>query len=214
MTHKVAGGTIDAQGLVIGNTFDKYGSRNIVVRRLMQGFHDALDALVARASPAAIHEVGCGEGYWIAQWHAAGFTVSGCDISSEVVALARENTATLGLAEATFEVRNIYDLAGRRDPDELVVCCEVLEHLDDPERGLRALQAIVDDYVIVSVPREPIWRALNMVRGKYLADLGNTPGHIQHWSADAFKKLVVRYFDIVEVRNPLPWTMILARARG
>jgi hypothetical protein len=30
------------------------------------------------------------------------------------------------------------------------------------------------------VPREPIWRIGNMARGRYLGDLGNTPGHIQH----------------------------------
>jgi 2-polyprenyl-3-methyl-5-hydroxy-6-metoxy-1,4-benzoquinol methylase len=214
MAHKVAGGTVDEQGLVIGNTFDKYGSRNIIVQKLMQGFHDALDALVDRAKPSAIHEVGCGEGYWIAQWHAAGYTVSGCDISPEVVALARENTAHLALADETFEVRSIYDLQRPATPGELVVCCEVLEHIDDPHRGLRALRDIASGYVILSVPREPVWRALNMARGKYLADLGNTPGHIQHWSSRAFQRLVAEYFDIVEVRTPLPWTMILARSRG
>lgn len=214
MAHKVAGGAVDEQGLVIGNTFDKYGSRNIIVQRLMQGFHDALDALVERAAPSAIHEVGCGEGYWIAQWHAAGYQVSGCDISPEVVALARENTAGLELADKTFEVRSIYDLQRGASLDELVVCCEVLEHIDDPHRGLRALRDMASGYVILSVPREPIWRALNMARGKYLADLGNTPGHIQHWSSGSFQRLVARYFDIVEVRTPLPWTMVLARTRG
>ncbi|HEY4093124.1 MAG TPA: class I SAM-dependent methyltransferase [Luteibacter sp.] len=214
MGHKVAGGVVDEQGLVIGNTYDKYGSRNFVVKQLMAGFHDALDDLVGAANPSAIYEVGCGEGYWIAQWWSRGLAASGCDISPEVVALARENTAAMGLSPDTFEVRSIYDVRGSRAAGELVVCCEVLEHIDDPERGLRALRDIASGYIILSVPREPLWRVLNMVRGKYVTKLGNTPGHIQHWSSGSFRKLVEQYFDVIEVRAPLPWTMVLARARA
>jgi 2-polyprenyl-3-methyl-5-hydroxy-6-metoxy-1,4-benzoquinol methylase len=95
----------------------------------------------------------------------------------------------------------------------MVVCCEVLEHLDDPERALRALALLNTEYYVFSVPREPIWRVLNFMRGKYLGQLGNTPGHLQHWSATSFQKLISRYFDIDERRFPLPWTMLLCRGR-
>jgi hypothetical protein len=37
-----------------GNTFDKYGSRNPVVKRLMSGFHGALDELWGRAAPTGV----------------------------------------------------------------------------------------------------------------------------------------------------------------
>jgi hypothetical protein len=67
--------------------------------------------------------------------------------------------------------------------------------------------------VVVSVPREPIWCGLNMVRGKYFSKLGNTPGHIQHWSSSDFVNLVSKYFDVVEVKKPLPWTMLLCRVK-
>ena len=36
--------TRDAEGTVTGNTFDKYGSTNPVVKRLMASFHRQLDA--------------------------------------------------------------------------------------------------------------------------------------------------------------------------
>jgi 2-polyprenyl-3-methyl-5-hydroxy-6-metoxy-1,4-benzoquinol methylase len=214
MMHKVAGGAVDEEGLVLGNTYDKYGSRNLIVRWLMRGFHDALDELVSLAKPASIYEVGCGEGYWVARWHEAGYEASGCDVSPEVIELARENTAKLQLPPETFEVRSIYNVQRLRSPDELVVCCEVLEHIDDPDRGLQALQDIAGGYVVLSVPREPIWRALNMLRGKYLTQLGNTPGHIQHWSSQSFQQLVGNRFEIVEVRTPLPWTLLLCRIRS
>jgi hypothetical protein len=63
----------------------------------------------------------------------------------------------------------------------------------------------------VSVPREPLWRALNVARGAYLAQLGNTPGHVNHWSKRAFVSLLGRYGEVVEARSPFPWTMLLVR---
>jgi hypothetical protein len=65
--------------------------------------------------------------------------------------------------------------------------------------------------VLVSVPREPLWRGLNIARGAYLKDLGNTPGHLSHWSKRSFARLLARHGEIVELRSPLPWTMALLR---
>ena len=51
-----------------GNTFDKYGSTNPVVRRLMAGFERTLDELFSEAAPRSVLDVGCGEGVLTAQW--------------------------------------------------------------------------------------------------------------------------------------------------
>jgi hypothetical protein len=61
------------------------------------------------------------------------------------------------------------------------------------------------------VPREPLWRALNLARGAYVRDLGDTPGHVNHWSRRAFTALLARHGEVVEARAPLPWTMLLVR---
>jgi 2-polyprenyl-3-methyl-5-hydroxy-6-metoxy-1,4-benzoquinol methylase len=200
-------------GIVTGNVFDKYGSTNPIVRWMMSGFASALADLVGRASPESIHEVGCGEGYWVVRWNQQGIDARGSDFSSKVIAIARENAVASGIAASRFEKRSIYELNPQSDGADLVVCCEVLEHLDDPEAGLASLQKVVDRHLILSVPREPLWRTLNMARGKYLGHLGNTPGHVQHWSRNGFLDLVGRYFDVMEVRNPLPWTMLLCSPR-
>jgi 2-polyprenyl-3-methyl-5-hydroxy-6-metoxy-1,4-benzoquinol methylase len=209
---KISAGLKD-EGIVVGNVYDKYGSANPVVRRIMRGFADALSRLVAQAAPASIHEVGCGEGYWCLEWNGQGIAARGSDFSPTVIELARANAAARGVSPELFQVRSIYDLDAARDGADLVVCCEVLEHLERPDEGLRALRRVAKADLIVSVPREPIWRCLNVARGKYLASLGNTPGHIQHWSRDAFVRLVGRYFEVLEIRSPLPWTMLLCRAR-
>lgn len=209
---KVAGGQAE-DGIVIGNTYDKYGSQNPVVRRIMAGFDGALSGLVSKIGPRSIHEVGCGEGYWVTQWLAQGIDARGTDFSKQVIGMARANARARGFDETRFEARSIYEVAAGRDSADLVVCCEVMEHLEDPERAMRALQGIVTADIVISVPREPLWRILNMARGKYLSDFGNTPGHLQHWSKGGIAALARRYFEVVEVLSPLPWTMIHCRRK-
>jgi 2-polyprenyl-3-methyl-5-hydroxy-6-metoxy-1,4-benzoquinol methylase len=209
---RVSGGASE-QGVVVGNVYDKYGSRNPIVRRLMRGFGDALGELVAQAAPRTIHEVGCGEGYWVLRWNRGGLDARGSDFSARAIELARLNAAQQGVGAERFAVRSVYDLEPGRDGADLLVCSEVLEHLERPEEALRRLQRVVSRHLIVSVPREPVWRLLNLARGKYVGSLGNTPGHLQHWSARAFTRLVARYFELVTVRMPLPWTMALCRPR-
>lgn len=204
---RVAGGQAE-DGIVIGNTFDKYGSRNPIVQRMMKGFDDTLAGFVRAANPGTIHEVGCGEGYWVMRWASEGIDVKGSDFSAQVIDMAAQNAATRGLAHVNFEVRSIYDLEEDRDSADLVVCCEVLEHVEDPERALAAIQRVARRDVIISVPREPLWRVLNMARAKYIGSLGNTPGHVNHWSSRGIAELVGNYFDVVSVARPLPWTMI------
>lgn len=213
MAFQVSGGEKES-GVVFGNAYDKYGSSNPVVRWVMRGFESALSDLVDRTAPGDIHEIGCGEGYWTLYWATKGIAARGCDFSEQVIELARENAIQRGLPSSLFQKKSIYDLDSSLDAADLVVCAEVLEHLEDPQAGLEALQKVVRRHLIVSVPREPLWRVLNLARGKYLKDLGNTPGHIQHWSKKKFLKLVSGYFEIVAIRSPLPWTMLLCRPRG
>jgi 2-polyprenyl-3-methyl-5-hydroxy-6-metoxy-1,4-benzoquinol methylase len=93
-----------------------------------------------------------------------------------------------------------------------VVCCEVLEHLDHPEKGMAELYRILkkDGVALVSVPHEPIWRVLNLARFKYVSDMGNTPGHLNHWTRSQFKDFAQKIgFTVVKDNSPFPWTMLL-----
>jgi 2-polyprenyl-3-methyl-5-hydroxy-6-metoxy-1,4-benzoquinol methylase len=194
---------------VAGNVYDKYGTRNPIARRLQAGFERSMFELLALARPvASVLEVGCGEGHVTARL--ASFfpeaRVLGSDLSPGIIAGARERHPGI-----EFEVRSIYDPAASGERFDLVVACEVFEHLDEPPRALEALARSARRHVFVSVPREPLWRALNLARGKYLAALGNTPGHVQHWSTSAFIRLLETRFAVVATRTPLPWTQALCR---
>lgn len=191
-----------------GNVFDKYGSSNPIVRRLMRGFFRSLDELLAGIPCRSVLEVGCGEGEIGRHVTAIRPSVSyyGVDVAPEVVAEARNRHPQL-----RFDVRSIYDLSSD-DAADAVLAVEVFEHLPDPERAMQTLLRVPFHHLLVSVPREPVWRMLNVLRGKYLRDLGNTPGHVNHWSRRdfvAFLSRFDRHIRIERVLSPFPWTMVL-----
>lgn len=197
---------------VAGNHYDKYTARNPVARWLLRGFLGALHDLAGSTGASSVLEVGCGEGYLSIGLAGRGYAVQGFDVDPGIVATANAAAHAAGL-DRPFRVASVYDLAPGDAGIDLVVCCEVLEHLPDPALALERIAALGAPWAIFSVPREPLWRALNVARGKYVRQLGNTPGHIQHWSATAFTDLVAERFRIVEIRRPLPWTMLLCKTR-
>ena len=142
---------------------------------------------------------------------ARGHGVRGCDVSADVIDEARGRARSAGLAVEFWQC-DIQDLT-EQDAAPLVICCEVLEHLLDPQAGLERLALLARPWLIVSVPREPLWRAMNMARGKYLGQLGNTPGHLNHWGRGAFLSQLRERFDIVETASPVPWTMALCKVK-
>jgi 2-polyprenyl-3-methyl-5-hydroxy-6-metoxy-1,4-benzoquinol methylase len=198
------------QAVAGGNHYPKYTARNPIARRLVAGFLGALADLARRSGAHQVHEIGCGEGFLSTMLAQGGYAVRGSDLSPPAVAAARRRATGLGLA-MKFRVADVYDLTPEADGAELVVCCEVLEHLAEPARALGVLARLAQPHLIVSVPREPLWRLLNLARGRYWGDLGNTPGHLQHWSAASFLALLEEHVQVREVRTPLPWTMALCR---
>ena len=202
---------LEEDGVVIGNPYDKYGSQNPIVKLLMKGYKSELTEMVNSVNPAMIYEVGCGEGYWVLEWLKLGMDARGSDFSSNMINLARGSAKAIHLPEDAFYVRNIYHPEPLTDRAELVACCEVLEHLERPADALSALSLVADPYLVISVPNEPLWRILNIARGKYLSDWGNSYGHVQHWSVKEISKLVSVNFEIIKISRPLPWIMLLCK---
>jgi ubiquinone/menaquinone biosynthesis C-methylase UbiE len=196
---------------IVGNVYNKYGTKNPIERRLMARFLDSATDLFNRVAPSSVLEVGCGEGH-LAR-HLLDRAVrrpvrfEACDLQIGQIAPELDEMIV-------FKAASVYELSYADDEFELLVCCEVLEHLERPADALRELERVASKAVLLSTPREPLWRALNIARGKYLTMLGNTPGHIQHFSRRSLWSLVAQRFQIVEVRTPIPWTMLLAEIRS
>lgn len=195
---------------VPGNYYDKYNTRNPIARYLMQGFLTTFDELAAATSATRSYEVGCGEGHLSMRLHDRGWRVRGSDLEAVSVAQANAQCAQRKISPR-FETISLFDLKPQSAAEELVICCEVLEHVPDTQRAVSILKSLASPYLLVSVPREPIWRILNLARGKYIRDFGNTPGHIQHWSTNDFVSVLSKSMKVIEVRQPLPWTMVLCR---
>ncbi len=193
-----------------GNTFDKYGSTNPVVKRLMAGFHGTLDELLARGAPDSILDVGCGEGVLTAEWaeRLGDGRVVGIDLDDPKLRAEWERRSRPNLE---FRVEEATSLSFDDDSFDMACAIEVLEHVPEPEATLREMARVARGHLLVSVPREPLWRSLNMARGSYLRDLGNTPGHVNHWSKRGFVSLLSRYGAVEQARSPFPRTTLLVR---
>lgn len=192
--------------VVVGNVFDKYGSRNPLYRRVMERYFRRLEELLRRTQARRLLEVGCGEGFvsgWLSR-RALGKQVFGADLSAPMLGEAsREHPAV------RFVAANAYSLPFPDGSFDLVLCLEILEHLEQPQDALREARRVSNQLLIASVPNEPIWRLLNVARGAYWIRLGNTPGHVQHWNRRGFTDLLRRSWVVREVATPFPWTMAL-----
>lgn len=189
----------------------KYATGNPAVRRLLDRFYGTLHDLVQPLDPSQVVDVGCGEGF------ALSFlkdvlppVVQACDLSPEAVAHCQARHPQHEVQQAS-----IYALPYEPDTADLVICLEVLEHLDEPERGLSELARVSRDHVVLSVPWEPWFQLGNLARGKYLAQLGNHPEHVQRWGQAAFARFLEQsgHFREVRVVGSFPWTLAHARLK-
>lgn len=197
--------------IITGNYFDKYNTQNFIYKKLMSNFFSIFLHLINSTEEKNIKflEVGCGEGELAKILHDQlnNIYYHGFDIDKNIINQAKENNP-----KGKFTVASAYDMSFIYNQEyDIVIASEVLEHLDNPHKAMIEIQKLKAKYFLFSVPREPIWRILNMARFKYLLSLGNTPGHLKNWSKRGFKKFVSEYFNIIETKSPLPWTVVLCQ---
>lgn len=209
MIDAVAPASSGGDAFPIGNHYDKEATTNPIERRLVAGFTSALEDLLPTTAHSVL-EVGCGEGHQLQKVLKA----VGADrvVGLDLVDVELEGSWA-GLEGVDLLWGSAYSLPFPEDSFDLVLALEMLEHVDEPDTVLAEIARVATGPVIISVPWEPVWRAGNLARGRYVKDLGNTPGHIQHYTRRGIQKRIERHLDVLDVRRPFPWTFVLAHAR-
>lgn len=187
--------------------------------KLLDGYFKAVEELLKNSGKLeektinAI-EIGCGEGFSTVRLHKMfpkNATVSASEYVPDLVPKAQKLNPDISVIE-----ESVYELTHKDNTFDVVFLLEVMEHLDYPEKALEEIRRVLKTggILILGVPREPLWRVLNMARGKYLKDFGNTVGHLNHWSSGGLIQFVEDNFGPVEqTKKPLPWTIVCARKK-
>lgn len=188
------------------NFSDKYTKTNFITKKIIDNFFSNIDNLTQGVEVNKIFEVGCGLGF-STQYLSKMFKNKLFEASDYELSCVK--SAQLKNPEVRIIQESIYKLKRADNNFDLIICLEVLEHLQNPEYALKELKRVTSNYCILSVPREPVWKILNMARGKYWNNFANTPGHINHWSKADFIKFLKNDFKILKIATPLPWTIAL-----
>jgi SAM-dependent methyltransferase len=186
-------------------------------KMLINGYFRAVDELLQATNIREITaskaiEIGCGEGHSTERLSALlppQVDFQAAEYVADLVPRAQKRNPKIIVQQGSA-----YETGHADETFDLVFLLEVLEHLDYPADALKEIRRILkpNGYLILGVPREPIWCLLNMSRGKYLNSFGNTPGHLNHWSTITLKRFMKSHFgEVKHVRTPLPWTLVAAK---
>lgn len=190
----------------------EYASSNPISQYLIRSFYQNVNGLIDKIEGPmeSALELGCGCGEASLRidtkikqkFGAINFEIS--DVDARFIQILKSRNHPIPASE-----ESVYSLPRENNSIDLIFLLEVLEHLENPEDALKEIFRVSKDYVLISVPHEPIWRLANMARAKYLADFGNTPGHINHFNYYSLKKMAAPFGRPVAARFPFPWVMIL-----
>jgi 2-polyprenyl-3-methyl-5-hydroxy-6-metoxy-1,4-benzoquinol methylase len=187
---------------------EDYSHLSATGQGLVAQFRARVVGHIAAERPGRVLEVGCGQG-WLLKAIADALPeaeLHGLDIRPDVVGYARELVPSAEVVVGNGERLPFEDASF-----DVVVCSEVLEHVNDPSSVLAEIDRVGRGVAVLSVPDEPWFWGANLARGKHLATLGNCPGHIHHWSGGSFARLLRPRYDRVSVERSFPW--LIARVQ-
>ena len=190
------------------DNYRKHTHRNPIQRLLLWNFFWNFLNLTATKKVDSILDVGCGEGFTLNRLKEKGIgkKLEGIEYLKAAIELGHKTYPNINIKQG-----NIYNLPYKDNSFDLVLCTEVLEHLDDPQKGLKELVRVSKKYLVVSVPNEPFFVLAQLARGKNWSRFGNDIEHINHWTMFGFPKFVKKNakVKILARRFPFAWTMLL-----
>jgi len=187
--------------------FVKHTSKNPIQKFLINNFYGSLTSTIKDLSINTILDAGCGEGFTMNKLVnlKIGKKIEGVEYSEDSIRYGKKLFPKLMIKQGS-----VYDLPYKNNSFDLIICTEVLEHLEEPSKALQEMLRVTKKYLIVSVPNEPLFRLSNFLRGKNFKRLGNDEGHINHWTSWGFKKLLIQNkINVQRTILPFPWIMIM-----
>ncbi len=189
----------------------KYKSENPLQRFLIRRFIAKLSDMFDATQPSdSVLEIGCGEGFVAGQLsprHSGG-VYAGVDLNEKDLQNLRAKFPNVDAHRG-----NIYDLSFLGRDFDVVVCAEVMEHLDDPAAALEQIIERKPSWVILSVPHEPWFCLSNFARGKNITRFGNDPEHVNLWGRRGFRKVLDSRLVLERHETSYPWQLVLARPK-
>ncbi len=185
----------------------KYNSTNPLQMFLIKKFLQKIQELISKIEGKTLLDVGSGEGYVLkAILDQKQFQAAALEPNKKALKILQKKLPNIIVKQGYVE-----NIPFDNNSFEVVVCCEVLEHLPDPEKALQELKRVGKKYFILSVPNEPWFSLANFLRGKNISRWGCDPEHIQKWSTKAFSELVNKELKIIKIQQSFPWTIVLAK---
>ena len=169
----------------------KYTEQNRLYQWHIRAFLQEIYHLLEQTEAQSVLDAGCGEGFvtrYLAQQNPA-LRLTGVDLSKEAIAYAQDHFGDL----AHFRTGSLYKLPFSDNSFDVIVCSEVLEHLDDTERAVSELKRVARRYVLITVPREPYFKWLNDL-GRALG-ISPDPGHVNFWTKTTFQAFISSHFN-------------------
>lgn len=182
----------------------KYQTSNPLAKFLITRFLGRIASLISAIEPTRLVDLGCGEGD-VASFLFRKKVINPENYVGVDISLLSIEEAKTSLPDFDFMHDDFFDHVPEYKEGDLVIVLEVLEHLENPEILLNLLNTISVKQAVFSVPWEPFFRLGNFFRGKYWSHLGNHSEHIHHYNPRSFQRLLVKYFDHVEVSTCFPW---------
>lgn len=189
--------------------FEKHTTKNPIGKLFINNFLSTVVKTIRPLNIDSVLDVGCGEGFTLArlQKEKIGKSFEGIDNLDESIEIAKRLHPALNIKKG-----DIYKLPFKSNSFDLVVCTEVLEHLDNPKKAYKELIRVSNKYILISVPNEPFFTWQRVARFQNILHFGAHPEHIQHWTAREFTKFVhVRGVKLITRKFPIPWTMTLLK---
>lgn len=193
--------------------YQKYANPNPLQRWLLGRFQHRVADLVALSTgqigvTSCVLDVGCGEGYVLEYLRGKlpHIRLWGVDLDQEALKLARVRNTDTALYRG--DVLNLPFADGSFD---LVLCLEVLEHLESPWLAVDELARVSSRDILVSVPNQPFFSLANFLRGKNWPTWGDDPEHVQRWWGRSFISLMGERISIRRVVYSFPWVIVLGR---